>query len=315
MHRFLRSIPCALALILAGCGSSDNLATPRPPTAACASPTPAQAIDRSLVVDLPSDSDPSTDPTPTSTLHYTVLEDRFPVVLHSHGYGGSRLKALAASGDLSAVRNAPHFPSIEQLAAALPFHGYAVISFDQRGHGDSAASSNARIIDPLLETQDSRRLLDWAYDNADTFNFERQTGTGIAQDLKVGTLGVSYGGGFQMTLAALDPRIDAIVPNGTWNNLLYSLLPGDAVKLGFDGLLCLLGFAAVAPGLWRQGGPEGRGLLLSLGLSAPPAAWSTRRWLPRCATRSAPATCWPRRSAPATTWSPRSAGRPPSRGR
>ncbi|WP_439641261.1 alpha/beta fold hydrolase [Nevskia sp.] len=247
MHRFLRSIPCALALILAGCGSSDNLATPRPPTAACASPTPAQAIDRSLVVDLPSDSDPSTDPTPTSTLHYTVLlparcpGDRFPVVLHSHGYGGSRLKALAASGDLSAVRNAPHFPSIEQLAAALPFHGYAVISFDQRGHGDSAASSNARIIDPLLETQDSRRLLDWAYDNADTFNFERQTGTGIAKDLKVGTLGVSYGGGFQMTLAALDPRIDAIVPNGTWNNLLYSLLPGDAVKLGFDGLLCLLG--------------------------------------------------------------------------
>ncbi|MGQ3058589.1 MAG: alpha/beta fold hydrolase, partial [Nevskia sp.] len=247
MPRFLRSIPCALALILAGCGSSDNLATPRPPTAACASPTPAQAIDRSLVVDLPSDSDPSTDPTPTSTLHYTLLlparcpEDRFPVVLHSHGYGGSRLKALAASGDLSAVRNAPHFPSIEQLAAALPFHGYAVISFDQRGHGDSAASSNARIIDPLLETQDSRRLLDWAYDNADTFNFERQTGTGIAKDLKVGTLGVSYGGGFQMTLAALDPRIDTIVPNGTWNNLLYSLLPGDAVKLGFDGLLCLLG--------------------------------------------------------------------------
>lgn len=242
-----RAACCASVLILAACGSSNEVATVRPPTAACTSPTPAQAIDRTLVVDLPSDSDPSVNPTPTSTIHYTLLlpprcpEDRFPIVLHSHGYGGSRRKALAANGDLAAVRNAPHFPSIEQLAAALPFHGYAVISFDQRGHGDSAASTRARIIDPALETQDSRRLLDWAHDNAETFNFERQTGTGIDRDLKVGTLGVSYGGGFQMTLAALDPRIDAIVPNGTWNNLLYSLLPGDGVKLSFDGLLCLLG--------------------------------------------------------------------------
>lgn len=248
MHLIVRAALCSSVLILAACGGSSAVAvTVPPPTAACASPTPAQAIDRTLVVDLPSDSDPSTDPTSTSTLHYTLLlparcpEDRFPIVLHSHGYGGTRLRALAASGDLSAVRSAPHFPSIEQLAAALPFHGYAVISFDQRGHGDSAATSNARIIDPALETQDTRRLLDWAYDNADTFNFQRQTGTGIDHDLKVGTLGVSYGGGYQMTLAALDARIDAIVPNGTWNNLLYSLLPGDGVKLSFDGLLCLLG--------------------------------------------------------------------------
>ena len=123
---------------------------------------------------------------------------------------------------------------------ALPFHGYAVISVDERGHGDSAETSNARIIDPTLEVQDLRAILDWAYDNAAEFNFRRQSGTGVERDLIVGTLGVSYGGGFQMPLAALDGRIDAIVPNGTWNNLLYSLLPGDGVKLSFDGLLCTL---------------------------------------------------------------------------
>lgn len=247
MQASLRAALCASALILAACGNGGDGSGARPPTAACANPTAAQALDRTLVVDLPSDSDPTANSTPSSTIHYTLLlpercpEDRFPVVLHSHGYGGSRLRALAASGDLAAVRTAPHFPSIERLAAALPFHGYAVISVDQRGHGDSADTTNARIIDPALETQDTRRLLDWAFDNADTFNFERQTGTGIDRDLRVGTLGVSYGGGFQMPLAALDARIDAIVPNGTWNNLLYSLLPGDAVKLSFNGLLCLLG--------------------------------------------------------------------------
>lgn len=176
MHPILRAALCASALILAACGNGGGDGT-RPPTAACGNPTLPMAVDRTLDVDLPTDSDPSTNPTRPSTIHYTLLlparcpGDQFPIVLHTHGYGGSRLKALAANGDLTAVRTAAHFPSIEQLAAALPFHGYAVISFDQRGHGDSAASTRARIIDPALETQDSRLLLDWAYDNAEIFNF------------------------------------------------------------------------------------------------------------------------------------------------
>ncbi|MFN6954174.1 MAG: O-antigen ligase family protein [Acetobacteraceae bacterium] len=41
-------------------------------------------------------------------------------------------------------------------------------------------------------------------------------------------------------------------------------LPGLALFLAFS----LLAFAAVAPGLWQRGGPEGRGLLLSLVLAA-----------------------------------------------
>lgn len=241
-----------LMLLLAACEkSAPNMADPGTPggpgtpvTPACSDPLQAVAIDRSLVIASPSDSDPSTDPTPTSTIYFTVLLPQrcpgvgYPLVLHSHGYGGSRLRALAADSSLPV--DAPHFPAIEGLARALPYYGYAVISVDERGHGESAGNTNARIIDPALEVQDLRRILDWAYDNAAAFSFQTETGTGIDRDLKVGTLGVSYGGGFQMPLAALDPRIDAIVPNGTWNNLLYSLLPGDGVKLSFDGLLCLL---------------------------------------------------------------------------
>lgn len=46
-----------------------------------------------------------------------------------------------------------------------------------------------------------------------------------------------------------------------------------AVEAGLPGLLLFLSFSAlafvaIAPGLWRQGGPEGRGLLLSLVLAA-----------------------------------------------
>lgn len=226
-----------------GAGTSAGV----PPTAQCASPLAPQAVDYALTDDIPTDTDATANPSPTSTIAYTVLlpkrcaGDRFPLVLQSHGYGGNRLKTLAADGTLHP--ELPHFPSIDALVQALPYHGYVVISFDERGHGDST-NANARIIDPAAEVQDARRILDWAYDHGDQSFALHDDATGIAKDLRVGTIGYSYGGGFEMPLAALDARIDTIVPNGTWNDLLYSLLPGDGVKLSFDGLLCLLATTA-----------------------------------------------------------------------
>lgn len=248
MQRILATAIALACLSLAGCGGSnspdDNAGNGGgSSTPTCASPTAAAATSGSLIVNSPSDFDPSADPAATTTIFYTVMtpprcpDASYPLVLHSHGYGGSRLTALAANGELQPTL--PHFPSIDALAQALPYHGYVVISFDERGHGEST-NANARLIDPAAETQDARALLDWAYDHAADYGIQRQTGTGIAKDIKVGTLGYSYGGAFQMPLAALDPRIDTIVPNGTWHGLLYSLLPGDSVKLGFGGLLGLL---------------------------------------------------------------------------
>lgn len=232
-----------LCLLAGGAAGQTSAAAP-----ACASPAPPQAIQQTVVVPLPSDSDPASSPSASTTIALTVLlparcpGEVFPLVLHSHGYGGSRVTTLAPSGELPA--GLPMFPAITELARVLPHHGYVVISFDQRGHGESKPANgggHARIIDPALETQDARAILDWAYDHAAQFSIARQTGGGIAKDILVGSLGGSYGGGFQLPLAALDARLDAIVPVGTWHDLLYSLLPGDAVKLGFDGLLCLLG--------------------------------------------------------------------------
>lgn len=248
------------AVVLVGCsGSTAPSASSAPAeggsaaaalgvvTNSCSSPAPPTAINQTITENIPSDFDPTANPSPTTSITFTVLlpqrcpGDRAPIVLQSHGYGGNRIKTLGPDGTLHP--NDPHFPSIDELVQALPYHGYAVISYDERGHGDST-DANARIIDPRAEVQDARQILDWAYDHAAEYGFATQDSTGIAKDLDVGTIGYSYGGGFEMPLAALDPRIDTIVPNGTWYDLLYSLLPGDGVKLSYDGLLCLLASTA-----------------------------------------------------------------------
>lgn len=237
------SAPSASSVIAGGSGAAALGVV----TNSCSSPAPPTAINQTITENIPSDFDATANPAPTTSITFTVLlpqrcpGDRAPIVLQSHGYGGNRIKTLGPDGTLHP--NDPHFPSINELVQALPYHGYAVISYDERGHGDST-DANARIIDPRAEVQDARQILDWAYDHAAEYGFATQDNTGIAKDLDVGTIGYSYGGGFEMPLAALDPRIDTIVPNGTWYDLLYSLLPGDGVKLSYDGLLCLLASTA-----------------------------------------------------------------------
>ncbi len=164
--------------------------------------------------------------------------DRFPVVIHSHGYGGEVSNKLDENGTVEETR---FFPQILELFQTLPRHGYVAVSFDQRGHGESQPDNGgglARVMDPQAETQDAIRLLDWLAENADRFYIHRED-SGIANDFRVGLIGYSYGGGWQFPLALLDKRIDTIVPSGTWHSLINSLLPGDAVKLSFNGLLCL----------------------------------------------------------------------------
>lgn len=231
-------LPLVLGLLAAGELAGGGVT----PSCTSGNTLPAAVQDLAITDGIPTDFDPTANPAPQTTVHFTIMtparcaDSRFPLVLHSHGYGGKRLRTLAANGDLKPQD--PHFQSIDELTQALPYHGYVVISFDQRGHGESDA--RARIIDPNAETQDTRALLDWAYDHAADYGIQQQNDTGIAKDLKVGTIGYSYGGGYQMPLAALDPRVDTIVPNGTWHDFLYSLLPGDSVKLAYNGLLCLL---------------------------------------------------------------------------
>lgn len=167
--------------------------------------------------------------------------DRFPVVVEGHGYSGSRETEFDDDGEVDP--ETAHFPAIDELFRGLPFHGYIGVSIEQRGHGDSIPENGggyARIIDPEAETQDTIAVLDWIHDNADDFQVQLDAESAIPKDFKVGLIGYSYGGGFQFPLALLDARVDTIVPNGTWHSMMNSLVPGDAVKNGFVGLLCLL---------------------------------------------------------------------------
>lgn len=215
-------------------------------TLECADPLPAEALQLQLMDDVPQDTDPLIEAAPQSRIFFTLFlprrcpNSRFPLILHSHGYGGSRQTKLAKDGTLHPELKS--FAAIDGLVTALPYHGYAVLSFDERGHGKSQPRNGggyARLIDPAAETHDAQALLDWAFGHAVTYNLATEPDSGIAKDLVVGTLGYSYGGAFQAPLAALDERIDTLVPISAWHNLEQSLVAGGAIKQSWVQLLCL----------------------------------------------------------------------------
>lgn len=145
----------------------------------------------------------------------------YPLVLHSHGYGGSRMTMPSA------------------LARRLIDAGYYVVSIDQRGFGES--SGTVRIMSPDFEGQNLVAVLDWA-----------EGLEGLRRDrngrMVVGSYGGSYGGMYQFLLAAMDPqqRLRVIAPDITPHDLVYALNPRNVVKSGW--------------GLALTAGAEGLGL-------------------------------------------------------
>jgi len=256
MHKIGKAAAVGSLVLLAACGRSSPVDTAQvggpdaPPGTRCANPSPASGMDASVTIDVPQDFDPSANPGPATKTFFTVLlpprcpGETFPVVVFGHGLGEKRIARdeLAADGSLQPDHG--HNLAIRELAQALPWHGYVVVSADLRGNGESrpnAGGGYTRLMDPRAETADLRAILDWVFDHAGELAVRTEPASGIPRDFKLGTIGYSYGGGFQMTLAALDGRVDALVPNATWHEMRYSLIPGDGVRLGLGGGLCLGG--------------------------------------------------------------------------
>ncbi|MDX1633514.1 MAG: alpha/beta fold hydrolase [Marinobacter sp.] len=239
----LKVLACAgTGLILTACGgggsgtgsATDNLATPeardprqpteavtprqvsRPlpasqaglPAASCQSGTDLSG-GRSYRVAMPSRVD-------GAAIVFQVFEPTtfdcqtgHPLILQGHGFSGSR--STEAGSD-------PLAP-IEPLVDA----GYTVISIDQRGHGESGGT--IRVMDPDFEGEDLVQIVDWAENHLDYLAYRQD-------NLLLGAVGGSYGGGFQYLLYNVDPdqRLDAMVPQITWHDLTYSLNPGDVTK-------------------------------------------------------------------------------------
>lgn len=132
-----------------------------------------------------------------------------PLVLHGHGYGGSR--SQSPSGILK----------------RLVDNGAGVISIDQRGFGESGGS--VRVLDPDFEGQDLLQILDWAEANLDWLRYSNKKPVGGKKfNPVIGATGGSYGGGYQLLIHNIDPkkRLDVLTPDIAWNDLRYSLNPG-----------------------------------------------------------------------------------------
>ncbi len=125
---------------------------------------------------------------------------RVPAILLAHGFGETK----------NAVR-----PEAEQLARA----GFAVLTWSARGFGKSTGQIG--LDSPDYEVKDVEQLISW---------LARQPRVLLDHpgDPRVGIAGASYGGAIALLAAAYDHRIDAIVPQITWNNLATALFPNAA---------------------------------------------------------------------------------------
>lgn len=157
--------------------------------------------------------------------------ETYPLILHSHGYSGSRVRSR--TGDA--------------LIRMLLAEGYGVLSLDERGNGESGGE--VRILDPEFEGHDWLQTLDWTEENLDWLAYDS---AGVDTDFSagrgnpiMGSVGGSYGGGYQNMVYAIDPhhRLDAIAPDITWNDLRYSLFSGGVFKSLWGNLLAGLGSA------------------------------------------------------------------------
>ncbi|WP_038341908.1 CocE/NonD family hydrolase [Acinetobacter sp. A47] len=148
-----------------------------------------------------------------------------PLILHTHGFGLSRMKRpeLSLYGFLLPTG---------QVAKTAWQNRYWVISYDQRGHGDS--QGKIRLTDPDKEAQDVITLMNWAEHNLPQLAKNRY-------GVRTGMVGESYAGGVQYLASALDPRLQAIVPVTTWYDLINSLAPNGVPKSNWIGFLNLIG--------------------------------------------------------------------------
>lgn len=152
---------------------------------------------------------------------------RVPMVIHSHGWGGSR------------TTDPVDFASLTRA-------GYGVLSFDQRGFG--ASGGKAHVESPDFEGHDVRALVRLV----SKLRWVQQDAPG---DPRLGAIGGSYGGGYQF-LGAFEslrlkgtPVFDALAPEITWHDLSQSLAPEGVVRTEWA-------LALSAAGLPTQALPE-----------------------------------------------------------
>jgi putative CocE/NonD family hydrolase len=134
-----------------------------------------------------------------------------PAVLATNGFGGSKSDAATHA-----------------IGTALATRGYVSLVYSGLGFGSSGCLIS--LDDPGIDGTAASRLIDFlggkrAADDGTRADFVTLDAPG---DPRVGMVGGSYGGAIQLATAAVDHRVDALVPLITWNSLAYALDPNNA---------------------------------------------------------------------------------------
>jgi ABC-2 type transport system ATP-binding protein len=109
-------------------------------------------------------------------------------------------------------------------ARDLASRGYVVLAWTMRGFNVLANDTGKIALDaPDAEVADLKQLITGLSKRPDVIQ-------DAPNDPRVGLSGQSYGGGISLMGAALDNRVDAIVPVITWNSLASALVPGGVFK-------------------------------------------------------------------------------------
>lgn len=135
-----------------------------------------------------------------------------PAVLATNGFGGSKSDG-----------------STDVIGKAFAERGYVFLVYSGLGFGHTGCLIS--LDDPRIDGAAASRLVDFlggkrSADDGTRADFVTLDAPG---DPRVGMIGGSYGGAVQTATASADPRLDALVPIITWNDLAYSLDPNNAV--------------------------------------------------------------------------------------
>jgi len=178
-----------------------------------------------------------------------------------------------------AVLIAPGFgetkSAVDGQAQDLARQGFVVLAYTPRGFGHSTGL--IALNSPDYEVADAHQLVDWLAARPEV----RKDGP---NDPRIGVTGGSYGGALALLLAGTDPRIDAIAPVITYNDLSQALVPNASTTGVVDGATPVPG-AFAADGVFKK---SWAGILFGTGLgqrapttsSADPPSATCGRFVP-----------------------------------
>ncbi|MFB1295742.1 CocE/NonD family hydrolase [Mycobacterium sp. pW049] len=144
-----------------------------------------------------------------------------PTILNGPGLGLPGSTALELPVD-------SFLPNDVVGVGTLRQNGYNVVTWDPRGEWRSEGVMHLN--SPDLEGRDMSHIISF-------LSTLPEVQLDAINDPRIGMTGASYGGGIQLATAAIDHRVDAIVPTIAWNNLVDVLFPRDAVNSSWGTLL------------------------------------------------------------------------------